>query len=448
MKFPPYPEYKRSGVEWLGDVPAHWTVQRLKYVVSINDEALSETTDPNYEFHYVDIGSVDPIAGITKLDEMIFESAPSRARRIVKDGDTIVSTVRTYLKAIAPMKSPRENLIVSTGFAVVRPRKIDPSFLSYALREMTFVETVVARSIGVSYPAINSSEIGTIPIPIPDSTEQTAIAGYLDRATTQIDKLIEKKLTLMMRLTEQRSALISQTVTRGLPPDAARAAGLEPYPEQSQSGIEWLGEVPAHWDVMMLKHSWASSEYGISDSLVGTGPVKVLTMSNIKDGSITLPEEGCLEDVDEAMLLKRDDLLFNRTNSLVHVGKVGLFRDQDDDPVTFASYLVRIRTNHSALPAFMNFLLNTPMLLEFARALALPSINQANLNPTRYGHIKVALPPITEQRAIVAYLDKETGRVEAMLAGIEKAIERLQEYRVALITAAVTGKIDVRGATA
>ena len=138
--------------------------------------------------------------------------------------------------------------IVSTGFAVVRPRRVTPAFMSYALREPGFVEAIVARSVGVSYPAVNASEIGTLPIPLPAGDEQRAIADFLDRETAKIDTLVAKKRTLIERLKEKRTALISRTVTRGLPPDAARAAGLDPHPKLKPSGIDWLGDVPEHWD--------------------------------------------------------------------------------------------------------------------------------------------------------------------------------------------------------
>jgi type I restriction enzyme S subunit len=230
-------------------------VKRLKYSATINDEALAETTDPGYEFKYVDISSVDAVNGIVAEEEMIFETAPSRARRVVRDGDTVVSTVRTYLRAIAPIWNPPDNLVVSTGFAVVRPRSVEPAFLSYALRESSFVETVVARSVGVSYPAVNASEVATIPIPLPPPPEQRAIADFLDAETAKLDTLVAKKRELIEKLKEKRTALISRTVTRSLPPEAARAAGLNPHPKLKPSGIEWLGEIPEHWETPPALHA-------------------------------------------------------------------------------------------------------------------------------------------------------------------------------------------------
>jgi type I restriction enzyme S subunit len=209
----PNAKMKDSGIEWLGEIPAHWEVRRLKYTASINDEALSETTDPDYEFVYVDISSVDAAKGVVATEVYRFEDAPLRARRIVRDGDTIVSTVRTYLRAIAPIRDPDDNLIVSTGFAVVRPRKLDSGYLSYALRSPFFVETVVSRSTGVSYPAINAPEVGNIGVSIPPLDEQCAIASFLDRETARIDALTEKINQSIETLHEYRVALISAAVT-------------------------------------------------------------------------------------------------------------------------------------------------------------------------------------------------------------------------------------------
>ncbi|MFY9268238.1 MAG: restriction endonuclease subunit S [Candidatus Manganitrophaceae bacterium] len=209
----PRPKLKPSGIEWLDNIPEHWEVKRLKYAATINDEALPETTEPSFEFMYVDISSVDPIDGIVAQEQLEFENAPSRARRIVSEGDTIVSTVRTYLRAISPIRSLHGNVIVSTGFAVVRPRSIEANFLSYALRETRFVETVVARSVGVSYPAVNVSDLSAIPIPIPPTAEQRAISDYLDHETTKIDRMIEKVETAIEKLQEYRAALITAAVT-------------------------------------------------------------------------------------------------------------------------------------------------------------------------------------------------------------------------------------------
>lgn len=170
----------------------------------------------------------------------------------------------------------------------------------------------------------------------------------------------------------------------------------------------------------------------------------MLTMGNIQNGEITTNGVGYVNDVPESLLLSQDDLLFNRTNSLELVGKVGIFRGTKADNVTFASYLVRFRTNDKASPHFLNYLLNSKECLRLVSRMALLSINQANLNPNRYGYLRIAVPRLDEQSAIVNHLDRESAKLDALIAKIRDGIEKLKEYRTALITSAVTGKIDVR----
>jgi len=205
---------KDSGVEWLGKIPAHWDLLRLKYLSSINDEVLNEKTEPRFELIYVDIGGVDQYQGIVSTEELVFETAPSRARRIVREGDVIISTVRTYLRAIAPIKHPESNLIVSTGFAVIRPSSaLDCNFAPYALRASNFVESIVANSAGVSYPAIDTSKMSCFVMATPDIEEQQEIAAFLDHETAKIDALVAKIHEAIDRLKEYRTALISAAVT-------------------------------------------------------------------------------------------------------------------------------------------------------------------------------------------------------------------------------------------
>ena len=204
---------KDSGVEWLGEIPAHWEVRRLKYLATADDESLSEGTDPDLELEYVDIGNVDAAAGIVAKETFTFAQAPSRARMIVREGDVIVSTVRTYLRAIAPITRPKGNLIVSTGFAVVRPESIDSGFAAFALRASYFVDRVVADSTGVSYPAITTRGLVCFPIAYPGREEQRAIAAFLDRETAGIDALVANVREGIERLREYRTALISAAVT-------------------------------------------------------------------------------------------------------------------------------------------------------------------------------------------------------------------------------------------
>src|SRR5260370_14910127 len=177
-KWEAYEHYKDSGVEWLGKIPEHWKIRRLKFVSLINTEVLRENVDSDYILQYIDISNVDSEGKIHGVQELAFRNAPSRARRIVKNGDTILSTVRTYLRAIGYINNPTENLIVSTGFAVLRPRQeISSKFLYRFVQSHEFVNLVVSHSEGVGYPAINPGRLACLPILLPPLQEQQPIAA-------------------------------------------------------------------------------------------------------------------------------------------------------------------------------------------------------------------------------------------------------------------------------
>ncbi len=252
----PYPAYKPCGIDWLGDVPEGWESIPLKHLASVNDEVLPEATPEDYWLYYVDISGVDSTKGIVQVQEMFFKDAPSRARRLVRHGDVIVSTVRTYLKAIARVENPDPNLVVSTGFAVLRPRSgLDSRFAGYLCRSGYFIDEVISRSVGVSYPAINALELVNIKVPVPRLDEQRDIATFLDRETSRIDAAIDRYERLIALLGEKRQALISHVVTKGLDPDTP----------MKHSGMKWLGEIPVHWEVTQVRRLARDGDKSFTD---------------------------------------------------------------------------------------------------------------------------------------------------------------------------------------
>ncbi len=204
---------KDSGVEWVGEIPEKWNTVQSKWLMSCNDEVIPENSSSGLELTYVEISDVDFTKGITNSELMKFEDAPSRARRKVRDGDIIISNVRTYLKAIAEIKNPDNNLVVSTGFAVLRPRKVLQSFAKYALSASYFIEKVISESFGVSYPAITADRLVSIKLAVPDIKTQEEIADFLDKQTIKIDSLVKKQEEMIDLLKEYRSTLISAAVT-------------------------------------------------------------------------------------------------------------------------------------------------------------------------------------------------------------------------------------------
>jgi len=336
---------------------------------------------------------------------------------------------------------------------VVRPRSVSSTFISYALRELGLVEAIVARSVGVSYPAVisypavNASEIGTLPIPLPQADDQRTIADFLDRETAKIDTLVAKKRTLIERLKEKRTALISRTVTRGLPPDAARQAGLDPHPKLKPSGIDWLGDVPEHWEVKRLKHI-GCIRYGLGEppEYVDDG-LPFIRATDINRGKIDLSAVKRVSPSDvpwsRRPLLVQHEILVVRSGA--YTGDSALVTHEIAGSV--AGYDM-VLTIDSARPSFVAWALLSKYLLESQIQLARLRAAQPHLNAEELGGFVFFAPPLGEQRAITDFLDRETAKIDTLAAKVETAIERLQEYRMALITAAVTGKIDVRGRVA
>ena len=205
-------EMQVIGYDNLDCIPKSWIFKPLKYNVILNANSLTEKTDANYEFKYVEIGAVNLTDGITAYEYCSFKNAPSRARRIVKKGDIIVSTVRTYLKAIAIIDDEIDT-IVSTGFAVLEPYEINKEYLGWVLKSDYFTDMVSSRSNGISYPAINSSDLINFKIPIPDKTIQNEIVKFLNEKCNGIDRLIKSKQSIIEELEQYKKSLIYEYVT-------------------------------------------------------------------------------------------------------------------------------------------------------------------------------------------------------------------------------------------
>jgi type I restriction enzyme, S subunit len=414
VTYPAYGKYTRARQLGGEGMPTGWQVRRLKFAATCTDEALPETTAPDLEIAYVDISGVDLVGGITVAQAQTFEQAPSRARRVVRDGDTIISTVRTYLKAIARIESPPQNMIVSTGFAVIRPLEyLDSGFLGYALQSTAFIDAVAANSTGVSYPAINPTALMCLSIGYPSNMEeQRQIAAFLDWKTKQIDALIAKKNELTDKLRENRASVITHAVTKG----------VNPATPVRDSAIRWLGSVPQHWEVKRLK--WSVMLQRGHD----------LPADDRADGNVPVVTSSGVSALHDRAIAKAPGIVTGR------YGTIGVFHLIECDywPLNTTLYSIDLYGN---CPRFLRALLEnlSPLFLLNAVKSAVPSVDRNDLLS-----IPVAIPDLAEQTAIADYLDEETRKIDRMCEAVESAIARLVEYRAALITATTTGKIDVR----
>jgi type I restriction enzyme S subunit len=435
-----YSAYKPSGVPWLGDVPEHWDVLQLGRIGVFSKGSGGTKDDEVLDgipcIRYGDLYTTHKYF-ISQIRSYI---SPAKAGTYTptKRGDVLFPTSGETIEEIG---KSAVNLIHAQVFCggdliIFRPTvPMEPKFAGYALDCAAAQTQKSLMGRGITIMHIYSGQLKYLWLPLPTLPDQAAIVRFLDHADEQIQRYIASKERLIALLEEERQALIHQAVTRGLDPNVR----LKP------SSVEWLGDVPEHWEVMPLKRAFVSMDYGISDSGSQTGGVRLLTMGNIRDGSVTVPSTGGVTAVDQSLLLGKNDLLFNRTNSAELVAKVGLFSGHDS-PVTFASYLVRMRSRSSNEPEYLNMALNETTFLAQARREAVPSLHQSNLNPTRYGRIQISLPPKEEQKTILSALAEKTNGLKTSMELAHRQIELIEEYRTRLIADVVTGKIDVREA--
>ena len=410
---------------WLGEVPVHWEARRLKYVASCNNDVINEDNGPDRLIRYVDIGNVSE-GRIQEAEEFSFHNAPSRARRLVKDGDIIISTVRTYLRAIAVIHNPPEEMVVSTGFAAIRPQEIDGNFLAQALKSNAFVDWVVAESKGISYPAINASELMGLSVALPPTEEQSTIATFLDKETTQIDQLIEKKTRFIELLKEKRAALITEAVTGKFDVRTGK-----PYAEYKDSGVEWLGKVPAHWDVKRIKF--------LVRCLDGQRvPLNSEQRADIK-GHIPYWGSGGIVDYinkylfDEELILLGEDgaPFFDRYRPVAYLvsGKVWINNH------------IHVLRNISHVPSeWVVHALNCVEYRSYIDGSTRDKLTQDDMK-----EIAIVFPSsLHDIEFILDFVGQHTYKIDQLIEKTKQSINLLKEKRAALITAAVTGKIDVR----
>lgn len=440
----PHRDYRGTRVWGIEQLPVHWTEKPLKCAAAINVDKLADSTSADYELEYVDIGNVTLTNGITSTEKLRFENAPSRARRLVRHDDTIVSTVRTYLKAVAHIVNPPPNLVVSTGFAVLRAESdLHPAYLYRLAQSESFVHAIVAHSVGVSYPAINASDIGRFYVPLPPIEEQRAIAAFLDRETARIDELIAKKQRLIELLQEKRAALTSHAVTKGLNPSV----------QMKDSGVPWLGFIPANWSFLRLKHV-AELQTGLTlgKKYDGDDAKKLISrpylrVANVQDGWLDLHE------ITEVMIpaddtpryeLKPGDVLLTEGGDFDKLGR-GYVWNGEIAGCLHQNHIFAVRPKFEHLDShYLSALMSSSHGRNYFTSTSQQTTNLASTNSTKLRSFPIPLPPIQEQRDILSHLKTLTDRMDALTVSVQQGVQRLGEYRSALISAAVTGKIDVR----
>lgn len=437
MKLPIYPRYKPSGIEWLGDVPEHWKAKRLKtsalYRVSNVDKVPAEDEEPVRLCNYTDVYYNDHISPEMELMETTATLEEIRKFRL-EVGDVIITKDSEEWSDIAIpalVVKTAPDFICGYHLAIVRPNgeKLLGRYLLRLFQACSVNQQFQVAATGVTRYGLPKSAIGEAWLPFPTIDEQKAISDYLDRETAKIDALVAKKRELVEKLKEKRTALISRTVTRGLPPDAARAAGLDPNPKLKPSGIDWIGDMPEHWDIRPLRYVFQSLDHRRI-------PLAGEDRANMDK---TYPYYGASGIIDSV-----DDYLFDET--LILVAEDGANLLSRSTPLAFLASGKYWVNNHAHIlrPSTGDIRYWACVLQSYDYTPLVTGAAQPKLTSDRLCSIKLPKPPPKEQSLIADYLDAETAKLDALIERVQNAIDCLQEYRTAFITAAVTGKIDVR----
>jgi len=413
----------------------------MKYVVDINRRSLREDEFSNRSIRYIDIASVGRGVLSAEPREMAFGDAPSRARRLVEVGDTIVSTVRTYLRAVWPVIGDTSDLVVSTGFAVLTPKAdVDARFLGWWAQSDPFVEEIVARSVGVSYPAISGLELGDVSVPVPPLEEQRAFADYLDTETFRIDSLIERKRRLAQLVTERMERRLEVV---GLP-------YLDNDGRKSPLDVPRSEEVPDNWEIAPIGSLVRFITYGFTNPMpsVDDGPF-MLTANDIGDGVVLF--ETARRTTDEAFRNaltdksrpRRYDVLITKDGSL---GRVAMF-DGETACINQSVALLRPRPERIS-PQLFAALLRIPLYRD-ALIFNAGGTTIKHLYITRIAKQRLAFPAgVSSQEALLNELSSIRLDAQVVVDSLVRQIELLTEHRRALITAAFTGKLDIPGVAA
>lgn len=454
MNWSPYVEYKTSGAEWLGDVPSHWQVHRLKWSVKSSQNGIwgDEPDGGPDDIRCVRVADFDrPKLRIQDRDVTYRKVRPQERRgRLLTNGDLILE------KSGGGEKNP-------VGFVVLYDRD-DPAVTSNFLARISLHPTMEPRYWTYLHSSLYKSRLTQPSIKqtsgiqnldqqsyfhehvcFPPSEEQQAIAEWLDSETAKIDALIVKQEELIATLREDRAATITHAVSKGLDAEVG----------MKESGVEWLGEMPRHWLASRLKNVILSTESGTSvnagDWPAEADDVGVLKTSCVSTGRFNPKANKTVVDraeIERATCpVKADSLIVNRANTPLLVGSAG-YAEVGHDNLFLSDKLWQVRFK-GTLTRFIYYWTQTQVYRSQIAALCVgASSSMQNLAMTDFRNVAVALPPLNEQAAIVSFLSTRTSTIDDLIEKSGRVIRVLREYRATLITDAVTGKIDVRGAEA
>ncbi|MBV7260450.1 restriction endonuclease subunit S [Photobacterium sp. WH24] len=440
-KYQAYTEYTASNAAWLDEYPSHWRLTQVKYGYQVvlgkmlqkSPKSSADSLKPYLKAQNIQPKGVD----ISRVDSMWFSPEELHKLRLQK-GDVLVSEGGDVGRS-AIWNDELAECYIQNAINRIRPLSQNCSrYFNYwigNLKSSDFINILCNKATIAHYTA---EKLEASPLLLPSSIEQTQIANFLDHETAKIDTLIEKQQQLIKLLKEKRQAVISHAVTKGLNPQAP----------MKDSGVEWLGEVPKHWDVKPLRYlGMCQNGINIGAEFFGSGYPFVSYGDAYRNYSLPTSVAGLVRSTEkdrDAYSLLRGDVLFTRTSETIE--EIGLSSAclESIPEATFAGFLIRFRPTELTLhPEFSKFSFRN----QLTRAFFVKEMNlvtRASLSQELLKKLPVPLPPLEEQVKIAEFLCSQEARFQSLFDNAENAVQLLKERRTALISAAVTGKIDVR----
>ena len=447
-QFKPYPAYKPSGVAWVGNVPEHWSLTRLKLISSRTERKVEP--DVEIKLPYVGLENIESWTG--KLLHLDADLVPTGISNRFSQGDTLFGKLRPYL---AKACNPEFDGLCSSELLVLRPSRHDKRFFLYQLLTGGFISFVDSSTYGVRMPRASWESIGNCILPAPPQPEQRVIADFLDQKTGEIENLVAKNQALTNKLKEKRSALISQTVTRGLPPSAAQAAGFPVSRTLKASGLSELPEIPSDWTVSKVwlervarNIDYQDGNHGElhpkADDYVSDG-IPFIMANHIVAGQVAFGDCNYIEPELAATLrigfARTGDVLLTHKGT---IGRVGVVQESLFPYVVLTPQVTYYRCLRRIAARYLFWFFQGRYWQDQMHLVSSLGTTRGYVGLLDQRFLKLLLPALSEQVAIAAYLDTETAKLDALVSKVEEAMERLREHRKALISSAVTGKIDVR----
>ena len=449
-QYKPYPKHKPSGIQWLGDIPSHWEVKSFKRIWKKENRPVRDEDDVVTAFR----DGMVTLRKNRREDGFTF-AVQEFGYQGIRKNDLVIHGMDAFAGAIGVSDSDGKS---SPVYQVCTPRdEANPYYYALLFREMSRNGYILslARGIRERSTDFKYNEFGKLPLPLPPITEQHAIAAFLDRKTKEIDSFLETKKNLIAVLKEQKAAIINDAVTGKCHGEPVESMLIEQAPirpaqgdnKTKPSGIEWLGDIPSHWEVKKLKRiSYIKGRIGWqnlrANEFIDEGPF-LITGMNFKEGKINWDEVYHIsrKRYNEApeIKLKINDVLMTKDGT---IGKL-LFIDYLPGDASLNSHLLLLRTiKNSYYPKFLYYSLNSScfkIYIEFVKTGSIfYGISQESVE-----NYKIPLPPLHEQHTIVAHIEKEMERIDYIIQQTEKEMELMKEYKQALISEAVTGKIRV-----